>query len=133
MIEISIKTVPVTDSASTQLTYLGQCILQEEEQVFNFCEECVNQNLVLNIIAEGENPEFDTLLFSPTMENAQEFARRYSDLSTEFSLKKFWNNWGIDSSVVSMREIDNFDSTDYNSKELVNRNPKTIFGEFFVF
>jgi hypothetical protein len=88
---------------------------------------------VLNIIAEGENPEFDTLLFSPTMENAQEFARRYSDLSIEFSLKKFWNNWGIDSSVVSMREIDNFDSTDYNSKELVNRNPKTIFGEFFVF
>ena len=84
MIEISIKTVPVADSASVELDYLGQCILQEEEQVFKFCEECVNQNLVLNLIVEGENPESDTLLFSTTMENAQEFARRYSDLSAEF-------------------------------------------------
>jgi hypothetical protein len=46
-----------------------------------------------------------TSYYAISMENAQAFEQKFQDLSAEFSMRKFWNQSGFET-TISMKEID---------------------------
>ena len=83
------------------------------QNIYNFLKSCVDQNLILNVVVvdqRGLLEENITQYFATTTQLAQEFEQVFSDMSAEFSIKKFWSQHDFDISI-SHHEID-FDMVD---------------------
>ena len=90
-------------------------VLIEEsyQNVYDFFKNCIDQNVLLNITVDVPIEESSTVItryFATTKENAQTFEQAFSDMTAEFSMKKFWDYHGFNISV-SHHEID-FDTVD---------------------
>jgi hypothetical protein len=95
-------------------------VTQSRENIYNFFENCIVQNLVLNATSETLNEtltENRTRYFSTTVDNAQAFQNAFTDMSADFSLKKMWDEHGFDISV-EQHEVD-FDN-EYDVNDLIS-------------
>ena len=95
-------------------------VTQSRENIYNFFENCINQNLVLNATSDILNEtltENKTRYFSTTVDNAQAFQNAFTDMSADFSLKKMWDEHGFDISV-EQHEVD-FDN-EYDISDLIS-------------
>jgi hypothetical protein len=127
MIQIDVTMSPTkTHLENTQDLKLNW-VNENFHDVFSFFENCVDQDLVLNVFDEVEDGENEiTIYYSVSMENAQAFEQKFQDLSADFSIRKFWNKLGFETSI-SMKEIE-FEPTGYSQKlgSLVDKELKTI-------
>jgi hypothetical protein len=95
-------------------------VTQSRENIYNFFENCIDQNLVLNAtydIMNDTQMENKTRYFSTTVENAQAFQNAFTDMSADFSMKKMWDEHGFDISV-EQHEVD-FDK-EYDVYDLIS-------------
>ena len=132
MIQVEVTMIPVDANAQLSLDYQAPFLNQNCDKISDFFQSCVDQSLILNLhVMHNLQDELKhiTLYFSTNMENAQEFARKFQDLTVDFSMKKFWNQAGFDTSF-SFEEI-NFDSIQVEATELVNRELSEIWGVVF--
>jgi hypothetical protein len=115
--------VIMTTKDKTQFNVLEDAfpiVTQSRENIYNFFENCIDQNLVLNAtydIANETLTENKTRYFSTTVENAQAFQNAFTDMSADFSLKKMWDEHGFDISV-EQHEVD-FDK-EYDVYDLIS-------------
>ena len=106
MIQIDVSMTPTNDQINNSLEYHANFINSNVDKIFAFFRNCVDQDLILNFIDNVQNANTDiTTYYSISMENAQEFERRFQDLSSEFSLRQMWNSAELDT-TISMKEID---------------------------
>jgi hypothetical protein len=94
-------------------------VAQSRENIYNFFENCINQNLVLNATYDTSNDthiENITRYYATTVENAQAFQNAFTDMSADFSMKKMWDEHGFDISV-EQHEVD-FDN-EYDVNDLI--------------
>ena len=95
-------------------------VTQSRKNIFDFFQNCIDQNLVLNATMDIPNDtliENTTRYYATTVENAQTFQNAFADMSAEFSMKKMWDEIGFDISF-EQHEVD-FDK-EYNVNELIN-------------
>ena len=83
-------------------------VSQSHKNIFDFFQNCIDQNLVLN--ATVDIPiytliENTTRYYATTVENAQTFQNAFADMSVEFSMKKMWDEIGFDISF-EQHEVD---------------------------
>ena len=105
-------------------------VSQSHKNIFDFFQNCIDQNLVLNATYDIVNEaltENKTRYFSTTVENAQSFQNAFTDMSADFSMKKMWDEHGFDISV-EQHEID-FDTVG-DSVELIGSQGE-IWGQKF--
>ncbi len=110
MIAIDVTIEPVTVTADINATFESTqtFINVSHVEITEFFKECLEQNLVLNVLTidTDATPERDvTRYYSISLENAQEFQRRWEDATRAFSMKQFWNSSGYNVSLSTM-EID---------------------------
>lgn len=106
MIAITVSMIPINDQTNNSLEYHADFVNANVDKIIAFFKNCIDQDLVLNFIDNVQEANTDiTTYYSISMENAQEFERKFQDLSAEFSLRKLWNEAGIEVSF-SMKEID---------------------------
>ena len=81
--------------------------ITEPSKVHNFFQDCIDKNVMLNAfeIIDTPNVIITTRYFATTVENAEIFQNAFADMSTEFSMKKMWNEQGFDISF-EQHEID---------------------------
>jgi hypothetical protein len=129
MIQIDATMSPTKTHLEDVLTLQIDWVNENFHSVFSFFKNCVDQDLVLNFIDKAQDGETDvTVYYSVSLENAQTFEQKFQDLSSEFSMRKMWNELGFETSI-SMKEIE-FDPTGYSEKlgSLVDDEVKTIWG-----
>jgi hypothetical protein len=83
-------------------------VSQSHKNIFDFFQNCIDQNLVLNacrIIFKDIQIDNTTRYFATTIENAQTFQNAFADMSAEFSMKKMWDEIGFDISF-EQHEVD---------------------------
>jgi hypothetical protein len=83
-------------------------ISQSHKNIFDFFQNCIDQNLVLNAscnISQDTQINDITRYFATTIENAQTFQNAFADMSAEFSMKKMWDEVGFDISF-EQHEVD---------------------------
>jgi hypothetical protein len=109
MFQVMVRCVPTDPSASTDIEYTKDFLSSSYEQLFAFFKDCVDKNLVINLVEVNPSMSADFCgYYSTTLENAQAFQQVVEDMSADFSLKKFWHNCGL-ALTVDITEID-FDS-----------------------
>ena len=129
MIQIDVTMSPTKTHSEDVLALQIDWVNKNFHSVFSFFENCVDQDLVLNFIDKTQDGETDvTIYYSVSLENAQAFEQKFQDLSSEFSMRKMWNELGFETSI-SMTEIE-FNPTGYSQKlgSLVDNELKTIWG-----
>jgi hypothetical protein len=129
MIQIDVIMSPIKTHSEDALNLQINWVNEHFHDVFSFFESCVDQDLVLNFIDKAQDGETDvTVYYSVSLENARTFEQKFQDLSSEFSMRKMWNEIGFETSI-SMKEIE-FDPTGYSRKlgSLVDNELKTIWG-----
>jgi superfamily II helicase len=108
MIAIDVTMTATNEQMDNSLDYHASFINSNYSKVFAFFRRCVDRGLVLNFIDNVQDADANTdvtTYYSITMENAQVFEQKFQDLSSEFSLRKMWNEAGFETSI-SMKEID---------------------------
>jgi hypothetical protein len=83
-------------------------VSQSHKNIFDFFQNCIDQNLVLNAscnISQDTQINDITRYFATTIENAQTFQNAFADMSAEFSMKKMWDEVGFDISF-EQHEVD---------------------------
>ena len=83
-------------------------VSQSHKNIFDFFQNCIDQNLVLNAscnISQDTQINDITRYFATTIENAQAFQNAFADMSAEFSMKKMWDEVGFDISF-EQHEVD---------------------------
>jgi hypothetical protein len=106
MIQIDVTMVPTIDSVENSLECHSDFINLHYHEIFAFFQSCIDQNLVLNLTDNVQDGYSDiTSYYAISMENAQAFEQKFQDLSSEFSMRKFWNQSGFET-TISMKEID---------------------------
>jgi hypothetical protein len=106
MIAIDVTMSTTNDQIDNSLEYHADFINPNLDKIFAFFRSCVDQELVLNFIDNVQEANTDiTTYYSISMENAQAFEQKFQDLSAEFSIRKLWNQAGLETSF-SMKEID---------------------------
>jgi len=129
MIAIDVKMFAI--NSDTTLTENQKILLtnNEYEKIMNFFQECVDQSIVLNFFTYRESVDHDlTTYFASSIEKAEMFEQKFQDLTAEFSMRKFWNEFALDVSI-SQREVDFDEGTLANSgAELVNTEQSKIWG-----
>jgi hypothetical protein len=83
-------------------------VSQSHKNIFDFFQNCIDQNLVLNAscnISQDTKINDITRYFATTIENAQTFQNAFADMSAEFSMKKMWDEVGFDISF-EQHEVD---------------------------
>jgi hypothetical protein len=130
MIAIDVSMIPTKDHADTDiLTLQLHWVDNHFHDVYAFFKNCVDQGAILNFVDKATDGETDiTIYYSTSLENAQQFESKFQDLSAEFSMRKFWNEAGFDTSIA-MKEIE-FDIADIsqNLGVLIDEELKTIWG-----
>jgi hypothetical protein len=139
MIAIEVTMIPTNDQIDNSLEYQADFVNSNCDEIFAFFRSCVDQGLVLNFIDNVQESNTDiTTYYSISMENAQAFERKFQDLSAEFSIRKLWNQAGLETSF-SMKEIDfNYveDPTHpeaFKKTVLVDEENSTIWGVLFPY
>ena len=126
MIAIEVTMVPVGAGASTQDEYTIPLIIKEHAKIMAFFQDCVDQSLILNLFTDEKiDTKTVTTYFSLDMEKALLFEQKFQNVTAEFSMKKFWNQSDLDTTVV-FREIHLDQVT--NTLQLVNQELDTIWG-----
>ena len=103
--------IEVTLSPRDPNTAVAESLIESSYQnIYNFFKSCVDKKLVLNVCyidPRGRGlPGIDvSRYFATTIQLAQEFEQAFTDMSAEFSYKKFWDQKGFDVSF-SYHEID---------------------------
>jgi hypothetical protein len=113
MFEITLNYFPATPSASVEIEYTRDFVNSSYEQLFAYIKDCVDKNLIINLVRC--EPNMDTKIlryYSTTLENAQAFQQVAEDMNADFSLKKFWHDCGL-TQTANITEID-FDSLPEN-------------------
>jgi hypothetical protein len=106
MIQIEVSMSTTNSELDNSLEYHANFINPNLDKILAFFRNCVDQGLVLNFIDNVQEENTDiTTYYSISMESAQEFERKFQDLSAEFSMRKFWREAGLEISF-SMKEID---------------------------
>jgi hypothetical protein len=107
MIQIDVTMVPTIDSVENSLECHAQFIDLQYREIAAFFQDCLDQNLILNLTdnAMAADQSDITTYYSTTMENAQTFEQKFQDLSADFSMRKFWNQSGFET-TISIKEID---------------------------
>jgi len=135
MIQIAVTMVPTIDSVENSFECHAQFVNLQYREIFAFFQDCLDQNLILNLIDYVlEDVQSDrTTYYSTTMENAQAFEQKFQDLSADFSMRKFWNQAGFET-TTSIKEID-FNSVEYltapdtqDKVQVVNTDHSEIWG-----
>jgi hypothetical protein len=116
MIQIDVTMVPTIDSVENSFECHVQFINLRYREIFAFFQDCLDQNLILNltdyVLENDQTDQSDrTTYYSTTMENAQAFEQKFQDLTADFSMRKFWNQAGFET-TTSIKEID-FNSVGY--------------------
>lgn len=104
--------VSTTAQGENSLDYHAQFVNVHYREIAAFFQGCIDQNLILNLSdnsQEAGQPDITTY-YSTTIENAQAFEQKFQDLTAEFSMRKFWNQSGFET-TMTMKEID-FDSVE---------------------
>jgi hypothetical protein len=107
VIQIDVTMVPTIDSVENSLECHARFIDLQYREIFAFFQDCLDQNLILNLtdyVLEDEQSDITTY-YSTTMENAQAFEQKFQDLAADFSMRKFWNQSGFET-TTSIKEID---------------------------
>ena len=126
MIAIEVTMVPVGAGASIQDEYTGPLIIKEHAKIMAFFQDCIDQSLILNLFTDEKiDTKTVTTYFSLDMEKALLFEQKFQNVTAEFSMKKFWNQSDLDTTVV-FREIHLDQVT--NTLQLVNQELDTIWG-----
>ena len=120
MIAIDVTMTPKNIVNIFDVDTTTQMIVPSYHHVYDFFKNCIDQNILLNVIVDVV-PDMSSAIiitryFATTIENAQAFEQVFSDMSAEFSMKKFWDQHDFDISL-SHYEID-FDTVD-NTVELI--------------
>jgi hypothetical protein len=111
MIAIDVAMTPKNIADIIDRDIIIQMIVPSYQHIYDFFKNCIDQNVLLNVAAVSEEPSVNvTTYFATTIENAQAFEQVFSDMSAEFSIKKFWSQHDFDISI-SHHEID-FDTVD---------------------
>ena len=127
--------VPTIDSVENSFECHAQFVNLQYREIFAFFQDCLDQNLILNLIDYVlEDVQSDrTTYYSTTMENAQAFEQKFQDLAADFSMRKFWNQAGFET-TTSIKEID-FNSVEYltapdtqDKVQVVNTDHSEIWG-----
>jgi hypothetical protein len=119
MFQIMVNCSPVDPSASTDLDYTKNFLNPSYEQLFAFFKDCVDKNLIINLVQVDPSMTSDFCgYYSTTLENAHAFQQVVEDMSADFSLKKFWHDCGL-ALTVTITEID-FESLTDNLHTLIN-------------
>jgi hypothetical protein len=112
MIQIEVSMVPTTAQGENSLDYHAQFVNVHYREIAGFFQSCIDQNLILNLTDNSQvdgQPDITTY-YSTTIENAQAFEQKFQDVTAEFSMRKFWNESGFET-TITMKEID-FDSVE---------------------
>lgn len=118
MIAIDVTMFPIGVDASVGQEYTMPFVSKEYTAIVAFFQNCIEQSIILNLVDYEQFYDHDvTIYFSPDMEKAQLFEQKFQDLTAEFSMKKLWNQVGLDTSIA-FREID-FDTLK-SVTELIN-------------
>jgi hypothetical protein len=73
-------------------------VSQSRDKVYDFFKNCIDKNLVINAVVGIDVDDLSknkTRYFSTTVENAQAFQSAFEDMSTDFSIKKMWDQYGF--------------------------------------
>ena len=106
MIAIDVTMIPTNDQVENSPESMGEFVNLQYREIVAFFQDCIDESLILNLIDNvvGDR-ESVTTYYSTSIENAQLFEQKFQDLSAEFSIRKFWNQHGFDT-TISMKEID---------------------------
>ena len=129
MFEVKVTLTPRLTEASTTFNYVKDFLNQSYTDLFSFFKQCIDQNLVINLVKLEADSSVDwTNYYSTSLENAQAFQQAVEDMDAEFSLKKLWDSCGFDMHVV-VTEI-NFDDVD-DAFDLLNEHTGEIWSVSF--
>ncbi len=110
-------------------------LADSQPEILAFLQECINQNLILNVIGWTESSteyDYDThgtmRYYSIDLQKAKIFIQKLEDMSAKFSLKKFWAQNKFDF-TVEWSTVD-FD-TESTTFEVVNTQRAEIWGFAF--
>ena len=119
MIAIDVTMVPTAPGGDVTFDSTHEFFNVSYHEIIAFFKECIDQNLVINTVNldDHQTTEKDvSRYYSISLENAQEFQRRWEDDTRVFSMKKLHDEAGCQVSF-STSEID-FDSV-HNTVEIV--------------
>jgi hypothetical protein len=109
-------------------------VQKSHSKISAFFKECIEQNLLINLANDvNDGVTGTTTYFATTLENAQVFEKKFQDLSTEFSMKNFWNSHGYDINI-STQEID-FDQVDqyfFDLFEILNEDSDKLWNSISI-
>jgi hypothetical protein len=108
MIAIDVTMSKKDKTPFNSLVDASPLISQSHKNIFDFFQNCIDQNLVLNAscnISQDTQINDITRYFATTIENAQTFQNAFADMSAEFSMKKMWDEVGFDISF-EQHEVD---------------------------
>ena len=106
--------------------YTIPLIIKEHDKIMAFFQDCVDQLLIINLFTDKKFDEKSvTTYFSLDMEKALLFEQKFQNVTAEFSMKKFWNQSDLDT-TIAFREINLDQVTD--TLKLVNQELCTIWG-----
>ena len=129
MFEVKVTLAPRLTEASTTFNYVKDFLNQSYTDLFSFFKQCIDQNLVINLVKLEADSSVDwTNYYSTSLENAQAFQQAVEDMDAEFSLKKLWDSCGFDMHIV-VTEI-NFDDVD-EAFDLLNEHTGEIWSVSF--
>jgi hypothetical protein len=85
---------------------------QHYVDIYTKFKDWVDRNIILNVCDDQTYADVQTTTyFAMSEENARIFQQEFSDYSSDFCVKKFWEDNGIEVSV-SYVECTNFDNAD---------------------
>jgi hypothetical protein len=126
MIAIDVTMFAVGAGAAIQDEYTIPLFKQEHVKIMAFFQDCIDQSLILNLFTDEKfDTKTVTTYFSLDMEKALMFEQKFQNVTAEFSMKKFWNQSDLDT-TVAFREIHLDQVTD--TIELVNQELCTMWG-----
>lgn len=102
MIATNIVMTPTADNNHISINGWVSCMHMDHSVIFDFFQNCVDQNLILNKINMDVDGVSDTTIYySSSIENANLFQEKFETQQLKFSIKpmsmkQFWNQFQFD-------------------------------------
>ena len=134
MTAIDIAMTPTVNNNHIVIDSWVACINSDHTVIFNFFQDCIDQQLILNKInLEVDGVSDTTTYYSANVENAKLFQEKFENQQLAFSIKQmsmkqFWNQFQFDIEI-GQRSID-FDTV-CDLFELVNKDTGEIWNTKF--
>jgi len=128
MYEITIMMTPREEASALHLSSKGrEHVVAHFDQVLNFWNECINENLVLNLCVVDPDtwPDISTY-YSISEETAQSFVDKFQNLEADFSMRKFWSLAHFDTEA----SIDTCDFENAWADPIVNEDGTVLWSSF---